>query len=112
MSTRTRTHTHTHTHTHANVAGKKETPAAANRVSVETMAPDVGVVISLNRFWAPVDDTVTAHPKTQVTSHKSQDSLDSLCAGAPIAETSPCKVDAAFSGAFQGDSSTAITPVA
>ena len=40
------------------------------------------------------------------------DSLDSLCAGAPIAETSPCKVDAAFSGAFQGDSSTAITPVA
>ena len=31
---------------------------------------------------------------------------------APIAETSPCKVDAAFSGAFQGDSFTATTPVA
>jgi hypothetical protein len=29
-----------------------------------------------------------------------------------MAETSPCNVDAAFSGAFQGDSSTAITPVA
>ena len=28
------------------------------------------VVISLNRFLAPVDDTVTAHLKTQVTSHK------------------------------------------
>ena len=27
------------------------------------------------------------------------DSLDSLCAGAPIAETSPCKVDAAFDAA-------------
>ena len=43
------------------------------------------------------------------------DSLDSLCrrAGAPMAaETSPCNVDAAFSGAFQGDGSTAITPVA
>ncbi len=25
--------------------------------------PDVAVVISLNRFLAPVDDTVTAHPK-------------------------------------------------
>ena len=34
------------------------------------MTPDVAVVISLNRFWAPVDDTVTAHSKTQVTSHK------------------------------------------
>ena len=32
------------------------------------MTPDVAVVISLNRFWAPVDDTVTAHSKTQVTS--------------------------------------------
>jgi hypothetical protein len=31
------------------------------------MTPDVAVVISLNRFWAPVDDTVTAHSKTQVT---------------------------------------------
>ena len=30
----------------------------------------MAVVISLNRFSAPVDDTVTAHPKTQVTSHK------------------------------------------
>ena len=29
-----------------------------------------------------------------------------------MAETSPCNVDAAFSGAFQGDGSTAITPVA
>ena len=38
--------------------------------------------------------------------------LPALCAGAPIAETSPCKFDAAFSGAFQGDSSTATTPVA
>ena len=43
-----------------------------------------------------------------------RDSLDSLCrrAGAPIAETSPYNVDTAFSGAFQGDSSTEITPVA
>jgi hypothetical protein len=32
--------------------------------------PDVAVVISLNRFLATVDDTVTAHSKTQVTSHK------------------------------------------
>jgi hypothetical protein len=32
------------------------------------MTTDVAVVISLNRFWAPVDDTVTAHSKTQVTS--------------------------------------------
>jgi hypothetical protein len=31
---------------------------------------DLAVVISLNRFWAPVDDTVTTHSKTQVTSHK------------------------------------------
>jgi hypothetical protein len=29
-----------------------------------------------------------------------------------MAETSPCNVDAAISGAFQGDGSTAITPVA
>ena len=29
----------------------------------------MAVVISLNRFLAPVDDTVTAHSKTQVTSH-------------------------------------------
>jgi len=29
----------------------------------------VAVVISLNRFLAPVDDTVTAYLKTQVTSH-------------------------------------------
>jgi hypothetical protein len=36
--------------------------------------PDVAVVISLNRFSAPVDDTVTAHPKTQVTSHNTQHS--------------------------------------
>ena len=35
------------------------------------MTPDVAVVISLNRVLAPVDDTVTAHSKTQVTSHKS-----------------------------------------
>ena len=34
------------------------------------MTPDVAVVISLNRFWAPADDTVTALSKTQVTSHK------------------------------------------
>ena len=34
--------------------------------------PDVAVVISLNnfKFLGPVDDTVTAHSKTQVTSHK------------------------------------------
>jgi hypothetical protein len=32
----------------------------------------VAVVISLNRFMAPVDDTVTAEHKSQVTSHKSQ----------------------------------------
>ena len=32
--------------------------------------PDVAVVISLNWFLAPVDDTVTAQTKTQVTSHK------------------------------------------
>ena len=31
----------------------------------------MAVVISLNRFLAPVDDTVTSHSKTQVTSHKS-----------------------------------------
>ncbi len=30
----------------------------------------MAVVICLNRFLAPVDDTVTAHLKTQVTSHK------------------------------------------
>ena len=34
------------------------------------MTPDVAVVISLNRFMAPVDDTVTAQHKSQVTSHK------------------------------------------
>jgi hypothetical protein len=33
------------------------------------MTPDVAVVISLNRFMAPVDDTVTAQHKSQVTSH-------------------------------------------
>jgi hypothetical protein len=32
--------------------------------------PDVAVVISLNRFLAPVDDTVTAQLQSQVTSHK------------------------------------------
>ena len=31
------------------------------------MTPDVAVVISLNRFMAPVDDTVTAPHKSQVT---------------------------------------------
>ncbi len=34
------------------------------------MTPDVAVVISLNLFLAPVDDTVTAHSKTQVTSQR------------------------------------------
>ena len=29
------------------------------------MTPDVAVVISLNRFMAPVDDTVTAQHKSQ-----------------------------------------------
>ena len=29
--------------------------------------PDVAVVISLNRFLAPVDDTVTVHSKAQST---------------------------------------------
>ena len=32
----------------------------------------MAVVISLNRFMAPADDTVTAQHKSQVTSHKSQ----------------------------------------
>ena len=31
--------------------------------------------------------------------------------GAAVDETSPCNVDAEFSGVFQQDSSTAITPV-
>ena len=35
------------------------------------MTPDVAVVISLNRVLAPLDDTVTAHSKTQVTSNTS-----------------------------------------
>ena len=33
----------------------------------------MAVVISLNRFLAPVDDTVTAQLQSQVTSHKSGD---------------------------------------
>jgi hypothetical protein len=41
-------------------------------LGVDTQKQDVAVVISLNRFLAPVDDTVTAHPKTQVTSHKTK----------------------------------------
>ena len=32
----------------------------------------MAVVISLNRFMAPVDDTVTTQHKSQVTSHKQQ----------------------------------------
>ncbi len=40
--------------------------------------PDVAVVISLNWFLAPVDDTVTAQTKTQVTSHKSKERIDPL----------------------------------
>ncbi len=32
----------------------------------------MAVVISLNRFMAPADDTVTAQHKSQVTSHKSR----------------------------------------
>ena len=38
----------------------------------------MAVVISLNRFLAPVDDTVTAPSKTQVTSHQNADQLGYL----------------------------------
>ena len=43
--------------------------------------PDVAVVISLNRLLVPVDDTVTAQLKTQVTSHKSQVHAGPHCRG-------------------------------
>ena len=42
----------------------------------------MAVVISLNRVLAPVDDTVTAHSKTQVTGHKSLMSVKTRGAGA------------------------------
>jgi hypothetical protein len=44
----------------------------------------VAVVISLNRFLAPVDDTVTAHSKTQVTSHSNKHTRPRLQATIPV----------------------------
>ncbi len=41
----------------------------------------MAVVISLNRFMAPVDDTVTAQHKSQVTSHKIPGSTMGLATG-------------------------------
>ena len=37
----------------------------------------MAVVICLNRFLAPVDDTVTAQLKTQVTSHRAEFGMSS-----------------------------------
>ena len=50
-------------------------PASVNQgVAIfSARMPDVAVVISLNRFLAPVDDTVTVQLQSQVTSHKSSE---------------------------------------
>ena len=96
----------------AAVGGARERPVGT-RVGVVAASSDV---IRLLPAKTSVSCAVLCKAaQSQDNSCRSElDSLDSLCrrAGAPMAETSPCNVDAAFSGAFQGDGSTAITPVA
>jgi hypothetical protein len=90
----------------AAVGGARERPVGT-RVGVVAASSDVIRLL-------PAKTSVSCAVLLQAAQSQDSklDSLDSLCAGAPIAETSPCKVDAAFSVAFQGDSSTATTPVA